>query len=90
MPFVVRLRHPADKTLRLAMWHGSTSGRSTAIKALSADVPVVIVVPPGFYTAVPRPGSAAAAVEAACHSALKRLVAGAGAATSLIITSTTQ
>jgi hypothetical protein len=48
----------------------------TAIKALSADVPVVIVVPPGFYTTVPRPGSAAAIVEAACHSALRRLVAG--------------
>jgi len=46
-----------------------------AINALP-DVPVVLVVPPAFYTKVPRPGSAAAAEAVACKAALKSLVAG--------------
>jgi hypothetical protein len=47
-----------------------------ALKKLPADVPVVLVMPPTFYSMLPRPGSAAAAEEEACKAALKRLVAG--------------
>lgn len=47
-----------------------------ALRKLPADVPVVLFVPPVFYSKLARPGSAAAAEQAACHSALKRLVAG--------------
>jgi hypothetical protein len=47
-----------------------------AIRALPADVPVVLVVPPAFYTMIPRPGSLAAAEKQACDTALRRLVAG--------------
>ncbi len=47
-----------------------------AIKALPADVPVVLAVPPTYYTAIPRPGTLAAAEEAACSAALQKLVAG--------------
>lgn len=47
-----------------------------AIRKLPADVPVVLFVPPAFHTMIPRPGSAAAAEEDACKSALKRLLAG--------------
>ena len=47
-----------------------------AIRKLPADVPVVLVVPPTFYSMLPRPGSAAASEEGACKAALKRLVAG--------------
>lgn len=47
-----------------------------AIRRLPADVPVVLFVPPAFYSMIPRPGTFAAAEEAACKAALKKLVAG--------------
>lgn len=47
-----------------------------AIRKLPADVPVVLVVPPTFYSTLPRPGSAAAAEEDACKIALRRVIAG--------------
>ena len=47
-----------------------------ALGKLPPDVPVVLVIPPAYYTMIPRPGSARAAEETACQSALKRLVAG--------------
>ena len=47
-----------------------------AIRKLPADVPVVLFVPPAYHTMLPRAGSLAAAEEAACKSALKKLVAG--------------
>jgi hypothetical protein len=47
-----------------------------AIKALPADVSVVLVVPPAFYSMVARPGSAAAAEKEACNASLGRVVAG--------------
>jgi len=49
---------------------------AAAIAKLPTGVPVVLAVPPAFYTMIPRPGSAAAAEEAGCRAALKRLVAG--------------
>ena len=49
---------------------------SDAIKRLPAETPVVLVVPPAFYTMIPRQGSATAAADATCHAALKHLVAG--------------
>jgi len=47
-----------------------------AIRKLPADVPVVLFVPPVFYSTLPKAGSAAAAEEAACKAALRKLVAG--------------
>ncbi len=47
-----------------------------AIAKLPADVPVVLFVPPAYHTMLPRAGSLAAAEEAACKAALKKLVAG--------------
>jgi hypothetical protein len=47
-----------------------------AVKQLPADVAVVIVVPPTFYTTVAKPGTVAAAEREACDVALKRVVAG--------------
>jgi hypothetical protein len=47
-----------------------------AIRALPADVPVVLVVPPAFYSMVARPGSAGAAEQEACKASLSRVVAG--------------
>jgi hypothetical protein len=47
-----------------------------AVGQFSPDVPVVLVVPPAFYSAIPRPGTLAAAEEAACRSALQKVVAG--------------
>jgi hypothetical protein len=46
------------------------------IRKLPADVPVVLLVPPTFYTVVPHPGSQAAAEHEACTTAFKRIVAG--------------
>jgi hypothetical protein len=46
------------------------------VKKLPADVPLVLVMPPTFYTLVPQPGSLAAAQNEACVRALKRVVAG--------------
>jgi hypothetical protein len=47
-----------------------------AIRTLPVDVPIVLLVPPVFYTEVPRTGSLAAAEQTACNTTLKRLVAG--------------
>jgi hypothetical protein len=47
-----------------------------AIGKLPADVPVVLLMPPTFYTMVPRPGSFAAAEHEACATAFRRIVAG--------------
>jgi hypothetical protein len=49
---------------------------NTAIKALPADVPVVLVAPPTYYTRVPPPSSAGGRVVAACNAALQRTIAG--------------
>jgi len=47
-----------------------------AIRKLPAGVPVVLFVPPAFHTTIPRPGTLAAAEEAACKTALQKIVAG--------------
>jgi len=47
-----------------------------AIRKLPGDLPVVLLVPPSYYTMLPRPGSFAAAEEQACATALRKLVAG--------------
>jgi hypothetical protein len=47
-----------------------------AIGRLPADVPVVLLAPPTFYTIVPAPGSAAAVEHKACTAAYRRIVAG--------------
>jgi hypothetical protein len=46
------------------------------IKKLSADVGVVVVVPPTLYPTVAQPGTVAAAESEACNAALRRVVAG--------------
>jgi hypothetical protein len=47
-----------------------------AIQKLPADLPVVLVAPPAYYTMLPKPGSLAAAEEQACNAALRKVVAG--------------
>jgi hypothetical protein len=47
-----------------------------ALRRLPADVPIVLLVPPTFYTIVPPPGSLAAVEHEACTTAFKRIVAG--------------
>lgn len=47
-----------------------------AIAKLPADVPVVLFVPPAYHTMIPKTGTRAAAEQAACKAALKKLVAG--------------
>lgn len=47
-----------------------------AIKRLPLDVPVVVFVPPTFYTTVPQPGSVRATEQEFCNAALARIVAG--------------
>lgn len=47
-----------------------------AVKKLSADVPVVLFVPPVYAGTLPRAGSFAAAEEAACKAALRKVIAG--------------
>jgi hypothetical protein len=46
------------------------------IRKLPADVPVVLLMPPTFYTIVPPPGSRAAVEHEACRTAFRRVVAG--------------
>ena len=47
-----------------------------AVKKLPADLPVVLFVPPAYYTMLPKAGSLAAAEEQACAAALRKVVAG--------------
>ena len=47
-----------------------------AIRKLPSDLPVVLFVPPAYYTMLPKPGSLAAAEEQACNAALRKVVAG--------------
>src|SRR3954467_3745309 len=47
-----------------------------AIKKLPPDLPVVLLVPPTYYTMLPKPGSLGAAEAQACASALRKLVVG--------------
>jgi hypothetical protein len=47
-----------------------------AIKGIPSDVPVILFVPPTFYTTVPRPGSIEAIEREACNAALARTLVG--------------
>jgi hypothetical protein len=47
-----------------------------AIKKLPAEVAVVLLVPPTFFTIIPQPGSLAAAEHEACNKAFRSIVAG--------------
>jgi hypothetical protein len=47
-----------------------------AIRKLPGGVPVVLVVPPSYYTTLPRPGSVAGVELEACTAALRKVVAG--------------
>jgi hypothetical protein len=47
-----------------------------AIKTLPADVSVVVLMPPTFYTIVPAPGSLDAAEREACKTTFKSILAG--------------
>ena len=47
-----------------------------AVRKLPADVPVVLLMPPTFYTLVPKPGSQAAAEHEACRTAFSSITAG--------------
>jgi hypothetical protein len=46
------------------------------VEKLSADVPVLLLVPPVFHTIIPAPGSQAAAERQACNAAYRSVVAG--------------
>jgi hypothetical protein len=46
-----------------------------ALATLPADVPVVLLSPPTFYSAVPRPGSREAMERQACNAAFRSIVA---------------
>ena len=47
-----------------------------AIKKMPADLPVVLFVPPAYYTMLPRSGTLGEAEERACNAALRKIVAG--------------
>jgi hypothetical protein len=47
-----------------------------AVKKLPADVSIVLLMPPIFYTIIPEPGTREAAEGAACKTAFRRIVAG--------------
>jgi hypothetical protein len=49
---------------------------ANAIAGLPRDVPVVLMMPPNFFTIVPLPGSGDAARHAACKAAYRSIVAG--------------
>lgn len=49
---------------------------AAAIAKLPPDVPVILVMPPTFYTLVPLPGSRDAATHAACREAYRSIVRG--------------
>jgi hypothetical protein len=49
---------------------------NTAIRKISVDTAVILVVPPVFYKDIPQPGSSEATEREACDSQLKRLVSG--------------
>jgi len=44
--------------------------------AVPPSIPVVIVMPPAFFTSIPRPGTLSAARLASCKAALSAVVAG--------------
>jgi hypothetical protein len=46
------------------------------IKKLAADVSVVVLMPPTFYTSIPPPGSREEAEQEACKAAFRPIVAG--------------
>jgi hypothetical protein len=46
------------------------------IRKLPAGLPIVLFVPPAYYTMLPKPGTLAAAEEQACTAALRKVVAG--------------
>jgi hypothetical protein len=47
-----------------------------AIKKLPGQVPVILVVPPTYYTTIAQPSTVAGAEREACNAALARIVAG--------------
>ncbi len=47
-----------------------------AIRKIASDVPVILFVPPTFYTTLPQPGNVAAIEREACNAALERTLAG--------------
>lgn len=47
-----------------------------SVAKLPADVPIVIIVPPTFAPAVPKPGTETARERSACDAALRKVVAG--------------
>lgn len=47
-----------------------------ALERVPAETPVVVVLPPVFHAALPRPGTPRAAAEAACKAALEAALAG--------------
>jgi hypothetical protein len=49
---------------------------AAVIKKLAADVSVVVLMPPTFYTSIPPAGSRGAAEQQACKAAFKPIVAG--------------
>lgn len=75
-PAVVPVQEPPPFTGKVSDAFPVEALLADAIGKLPADVPVVLLMPPTFYTIVPRPGSFAAAEHEACAAAFKRIVAG--------------
>jgi hypothetical protein len=76
------IKHPAVGPKRVA-FGGVLTPRfpmagllEAAIRKLPADVPIVLLAPPTFFTIVPDPGTPAAAQQNACYLAYKSIVAG--------------
>jgi hypothetical protein len=82
----IRDRHPDDVEQNLPSSSAGTGIASNffpavrllerVISRLPASVPIVLVIPPTFYTAIPQPGSIEAAERNGCNTALKSVVAG--------------
>jgi hypothetical protein len=49
---------------------------ATRVEQLGSDVPVVLLVPPVFYTIIPAPGSQVAVERQTCNAAYRSIVAG--------------
>jgi hypothetical protein len=75
-PAIAPLAEPPPFTGKVSDAFPAEALLGDAIGKLPADVPIVLLVPPTFYSMVPHPGSFAAAEHEACTKAFKRIVAG--------------
>jgi hypothetical protein len=77
------VKHPVVEPAEAALFEGRVINDfpyaamlANAIAGVSRDVPVVLMMPPNFFTIVPPQGSAGAARHEACKAAYRSIVAG--------------